>query len=223
MHVDVILPARPDETYGRVNPEQWRDGLRYVVVLLNKFERRFRLPSWADRGELYGAGLEGLMAAARGYDPEKARWSTYMHRAIWQWLEREWLAQQNWQQNRAKTARFWKGRDSDEETRVAPLLSLDFVLLENGERMADLLPAPGDLEREVVDDLERRADRERLHRVLAELEPQDQEILRARLAGQSLRQAGQQIGRSFQTAQNREWSALRRARRVAEQLAEGER
>lgn len=223
MRVEVILPARPDETYGRVNPEQWRDGLRYVAVLLHRFEQRFRLPSWADRGELYAAGLEGLMAAARGYEPEKSRWSTYMHRAIWQWIEREWLYQQNWQQNRAKSNRFWKGRAEDEDAGVPPLLSLDFMYLEDGERMADLLPAPGDLESEVVDALERSADRERLHRVLGELPPQDQEIIRARLAGHSLRQIGELIGRSFQTAQNREWSALQRARAVAERLAEGER
>lgn len=207
------LTAHPRETYGNVTPQQWRDGLRYADILSQKFCQG--KPLWMDREAIRCAALDGLMAAARNYNPSRGRWSTVMHPSITRYMDRAWIAEQNHQLRRPPTSRFWETKDHDPEQPMG-MISLDSLPLVDGDRLEELLSSDDDPAVEVLERLDGAEWAAKTLRVLAELRPVDREILLARAAGRSLRELAQGI--THESVRQREKHAIRRARAVARQM-----
>jgi len=177
-----LAPADPEETYGNVTPQQWRDGLRYADIMSARFIRD-RLPNWGDPDDIRSAALIGLMKAAEWYRPERGAWSTYMHPAIARYMQRAWVAQQNWHRGRGAASRFWEEPGYDPDALFAPT-SLDKLTRHDGDALHDLLPGETpDPEAEVVERLEQDSLWQRILAALPHLTPKEREVVEARLSG----------------------------------------
>lgn len=210
-----MITVHPQETHGRVTPEQWRAGLRYAEILWDRFCRE--KPSWVDRDELRSAAYEGLMRAARRYEPRRGAWSTLMHPAIKQSLERAWIAQQNAVQLRPPTSRFWEAEGYDPNEALTPI-SLDQLTGPDGVPLGDFREAPDNTEVESLARVERERWQDRIARIFEHLTPREREVLRSRAEGRTLLELARQLSCSRERIRQIERKATDKARRVAEEL-----
>lgn len=211
-----MTAASAQEIAARVNA-----NMRLVHWVI----RRYRLARYVDRrdsaleySDLVQAGLLGLARAARDYDADRAKFSTYAVGWIWQHITRE-IGNHScavrvpiWLQDKRRRAR----------ERVWPWLrSLDKPLHEDKvQTLADLLPGEGALPDAELLQAESAAELELLM-AEANLSARERRVLMLRGADVQLEAIGDELAVSRERVRQIELKALGKLRDVAGSNATG--